>query len=72
MNKVERFYKKLFTTSRPTNFDSILNLIPPSVDNSVNDMLISEVMDDEINKSSDFSLSITKLQCEIRKFYKKK
>lgn len=51
IREVESFYANLFTTSRPTNLDSILNLIPPFVDDFINQSVIREVTDDEVKKA---------------------
>lgn len=51
VKEIERFYSNLFTTSRPTNLDHVLNLIPTLVDNFVNDRLTRGVTDEEIKKA---------------------
>ncbi|KAK6786278.1 hypothetical protein RDI58_014803 [Solanum bulbocastanum] len=48
IREVENYFENLFTTSRPTNLDPILNLIPRLVEDPINLSLIREVTDEEV------------------------
>lgn len=48
IRKVENYYENLFTTSRPTYLDPILNLILRSVEGFIDESLIREVTDEEV------------------------
>lgn len=48
IREVENYYENLFTTSRPTNLDPILNLIPRLVEDCINQSLTREVTDEKV------------------------
>lgn len=50
-NVASSYFKKLFTSSQPTDFDEIFEDFPTKVSEEMNDELIREVSDDEIREA---------------------